>query len=112
MVSTPVKSLLDVVLQRIKPGIGLLLSVDGTIEPYNPARADKTYDFKELKDKIGCQYGEIVYLSKDVIMVLDEEGKLLEKEINLSATALYQERFSVNDCIAGDVVICHTKAIR
>ena len=112
MVSTPVKSLLDVVLQRIKPGIGLLLSVDGTIEPYNPARADKTYDFKELKDKIGCQIGEKVDLSEDVIMVIDEEGKLSEKEINISATALYQERFRVKDYIAGDVVICHTKAIR
>jgi len=103
---------LELVLKSIRPGHGVLIQVDGSITAYDTTRKDKTYDFKALKDTIGCQYGELVYLSKEVIMVLDEEGKLTNKEINLFATALYQERFWGNDFIAGDVVICHTTGIK
>ena len=103
---------LDLILKSIRPGHGILVRVDGTIEAYDTTSADKTYDFKAMKDTIGCQYGELVYLSNEVIMVLDEEGKLCDKEINLFATALYQERFWGNDFIAGDVVICHTTGIK
>ena len=103
---------LNLVLKSIRPGHGILIQVDGNIEAYDTTSADKTYDFKAMKDKIGCQYGELVYLSKEVIMVLDEEGKLTDKEINLFATALFQERFRINDAIMGDVVICHTTGIK
>lgn len=105
-------TLLELVFKSIRPGHGVLIQVDGSITAYDPTREDKTYDFKQLKDKIGCQYGELVYLSNEVIMVIDEEGKLTNKEINLFATALFQERFRIIDSIMGDVVICHTKAIR
>ena len=107
-----IETALDLVLKSIRPGHGLLICVDGSITAYDTTRADKTYDFKALKDTIGCQYGELVHLSNEVIMVLDEEGKLTDKEINLFATALYQERFRVNDAIMGDVVICHTTGIK
>ena len=107
-----IKTPLDLVLKSIRPGHGLLICVDGDITAYDSTRADKTYDFKAMKDKIGCQFGELVYLSNEVIMVLDEEGKLTDKEINLFATALYQEKFRVNDAIMGDVVICHTTGIK
>ena len=107
-----IKTPLDLVLKSIRPGHGLLICVDGDITAYDTTRADKTYDFKAMKDKIGCQFGELVYLSNEVVMVLDEEGELTDKEINLFATALYQEKFRVNDAIMGDVVICHTTGIK
>ena len=105
-------TLLELIFKSIRPGHGVLIQVDGSITAYDTTRADKTYDFKALKDTIGCQYGELVYLSNEVIMVLDEEGKLTDKEINLFATALFQERFRINDAIMGDVVICHTTGIK
>ena len=107
-----IKTPLDLVLKSIRPGHGLLICVDGDITAYDTINADKTYDFKAMKDKIGCQFGELVYLSNEVIMLLDEEGKLTNKEINLFATALFQERFRINDCIMGDVIICHTTGIK
>ena len=106
------KTILDDVLERIKPGVGMIFRTDGTIEPYNTTKADKTYDFKQLKDEIGCAYGELVYLSKEVIMVCDEEGLLVEKPVNIYATTLYQLRFGTSNPIVGDVVICHTTGIK
>ena len=82
----------------------------GGVDDLTPG--SKSYDFNAMKDTIGCQYGEIVYLSKQVIMVLDEEGKLTGKQINRYATALFQERFGHIDPIVGDVVICHSRSIK
>lgn len=107
-----VATILDEVLDRIKPGVGLIIRTDGLIEDYNPTNAGNTFDFPQLKKDIGCNYGEIVYLSKQVIMVCDEEGLLVGKPINPYATTLYQLKFRVNSLIVGDVVICHTKAIK
>lgn len=103
---------LDLVLKCIRRDHGLIIKVDGSIEAYDPTLKNNVYDFKKLKDDIGCQFGEIVKLSDEVIMVLDEEGKLTNKEINLFATALYQERFKIIDSIIGDVVVCHTRGIK
>ena len=111
MVATE-QTFLEFVLNSIRPDHGILIRVDGTINAYDLTPGSKSYDFNAMKDTIGCQYGEIVYLSKQVIMVLDEEGKLTGKQINRYATALFQERFGHIDPIVGDVVICHSRSIK
>ena len=104
--------LLDQMLSQVKKGVGFLIRTDGTITPYNTSTSDGSYNFRQLKDDIGASYGELVYLSKEVIMVCDEEGLLMEKPINVHATVLYREKFHVNSIIVGDVVICHTTGIK
>jgi len=43
---------------------------------------------------------------KVVTLVLDEEGKLKNKEINLKATSMYWSRFpGIGDIIVGDVIV-------
>lgn len=47
-------------------------------------------------------YVEVVYLPDGRQMLIDEEGKLKRKPVNVEATMLYGRR---NDVIVGDVVV-------
>ena len=70
----------------------------------------KDFSLKELKEIVGG-YIEILDLD-DAYMVVNEEGKLLNLPLNLSATRIYQHFTRVGDCIVGDVLICDKFQIR
>lgn len=70
----------------------------------------KDFSLKELKEIVGG-YIEIINLGDDY-MVVNEEGKLLDLPINLSATRLYRLFTRVGDYIVGDVLICDKFQIR
>lgn len=77
-----------------------------TVEPKNGT------DFKleELQAIVGG-YIQIAYLRDDEIMVMDDEGKLKEKDLNLQASLRYRRDVNPYDSIVGDVLICKTNQV-
>lgn len=78
-----------------------------TVEPKNGT------DFKleELQAIVGG-YIQIACLRDDEIMVMDDEGKLKEKDLNLQASLRYRRDVNPYDSIVGDVLICKTNQVK
>lgn len=78
-----------------------------TVEPKNGT------DFKleELQAIVGG-YIQIAYLRDDEIMVMDDEGKLKEKDLNLQASLRYRRDVNPYDSVVGDVLICKTNQVK
>lgn len=78
-----------------------------TVEPKNGT------DFKleELQAIVGG-YIQIAYLRDDEIMVMDDEGKLKEKDLNLQASLRYRRDVNPYDSVVGDVLICKTEQVK
>ena len=55
-----------------------------------------------LKEIIGCEYVETCPVTSDIIMIIDEEGKIAGKDVNYIASVLYP---GFNDLIVGDVIL-------
>lgn len=62
-------------------------------------------ELETLQNAVGG-YIEIVNLPNDMILVVDEEGAIKNKEINLKASFLYGDR------IFGDVVFCKNDEVK
>lgn len=83
-----------------------LVKENGDKVEISPANGNM-FELEEVQKLVGG-YIEIIHLGKGDVMIIDEEGKLKDKQINSVATivahmcqAIYQ-----CDCIVGDVVIC------
>ena len=78
-----------------------------TVEPKNGT------DFKleELQAIVGG-YIQVAYLRDDEIMVMDDEGKLKEKDLNLQASLRYRRDVNPYDSVVGDVLICKTNQVK
>ena len=71
---------------------------------------DRDFKLKELREMIGCDYIQIVETNDKRLMIVDEDGKLRNKEFNERATKLYKHGDS--DIIVGDVVVINKDEIR
>ena len=71
---------------------------------------DCNLTLEECQEIVGG-YVQLVYLSNDDIMVIDEEGKLKNKPVNPQATiqATRDKAIFNNDWIAGDAIIMPRK---
>lgn len=69
------------------------------------------FSWEELNNIVGG-YIEVAYLSKELIMVLNEEGKINNLPTNELATMLYQNSISIHDYICGDVLVCDKKQVK
>ena len=58
-----------------------------------------------LQNEVGG-YIEPIYLPNDYIMIIDEEGKIKEKDVNYLATDILKYAFDTPDFIVGDCFIC------
>lgn len=68
-------------------------------------RNGKDFSLDELQAFVHG-YIELVYLGNDMVMVVNEEGKLLGLPRNTKATQMYPL-----DIIVGDVLVCHSNQI-
>lgn len=68
------------------------------------------YTLEELKEIVGG-YIEIIHLTENKIMVVNEEGKLNNLPYNDNATLRFRF-FKTIDFIVGDTLVCHTNRIR
>lgn len=77
------------------------------VEPKN----GKDFKGKELNKIVGG-YFELVQISEDQFMVVNEEGKLNNLPFNEKATDLYQSKLGPYDYIVGDCLVCKTSQIK
>ena len=83
-----------------------IIKTDGTTVNYSP-KAGAYYELEELNQIVGGCI-QIISLHDGRIMVINDDGKLLELPYNWEATAIAQEQGAIfgNDFIVGDVLIC------
>ena len=67
------------------------------------------FKLHELNEFVGG-YIELVYLSDNRLMVVNEEGKLMGLPVNIKATREVVMS-GINDVIVGDVLICDDSQI-
>tara|TARA_B110000285_G_C15066608_1_gene585490 strand:+ start:145 stop:441 length:297 start_codon:yes stop_codon:yes gene_type:complete len=79
------------------------------VEPENKTN----FNLKELYKLIDCDTIEVVYLSNGDLMIIDENGKLLEKRYNDYATNILRTNNPENrDFIVGDALICSSSELK
>lgn len=89
--------------------MAIVIKTDGTKDALQP-KDNKVFTLEELKSVVGV-YIEIVQLTEDYLMVINEEGKLLDLPINVVATRVYRASRNTDDFIVGNVLICSNKEI-
>ena len=83
-----------------------LLRTDGTHENITPKNKE-TFEFiGEAYDLIGARMIQICETHDGRLLLVDEEGKLTGKRVNVAATALYV--YGADDPIVGDAIVCDT----
>ena len=83
----------------------------------SPAKPENGTDYQldELRRLIGCDFVEIVYVpNTDLILVIDEEGKLNGSLINVGASyvAHAYKAISDDDLIHGNAILCNTNLVK
>lgn len=68
------------------------------------------FSLEELQGYVGG-YIELIRLNK-VLLVVDEEGKLKGKPVNMRATALYRRYVKTSDYIVGDALLVPAELIQ
>lgn len=86
-----------------------IYKADGSIIDVKPNNGTD-FSLEELQEIVGG-YIEIVGLMGNEIMVINEEGKLIDLPFNENATQMYQEVDGFYDYIAGDVLVCDSNMV-
>ena len=89
-------------------GQSFILKTTGEINYIEPENGFH-FTLEELKEAIGGGYIEVVYLTPDLRMIVDEDGKRKKMPLNVGASRLYK---GSHDCIVGDALVCHRSQIR
>jgi hypothetical protein len=82
-----------------------LLRSDGSTEVLQPSNG-VNWSLPELQILVGG-YIEVVHTTDGKFLIVDDEGKLKLKPLNVAATRLYQH--GRRDVIAGDAVLIETR---
>jgi hypothetical protein len=79
-----------------------------TVEPKN----GNDFDLEELREFMAGGYIDVVHLSSEYLMVVDDEGFRKELPLNTVATAVYLTfRTGSNNQIVGPALVCKRKEI-
>lgn len=87
----------------LNPDLCYFISVSGEareICPLDPAG----FKLRELYGLLSCSVVEMIMLDRRRVMIMDEEGKLNRRPINMEATKLACTL--PYDVIVGDVIVC------
>lgn len=87
--------------------MAILIRAEGKPSKVEPKKG-KSFTLKELQTFVGG-YIEILGLDDDFVFVVDEEGKLKEKPVNIGATWLTGGMLGP---IVGDVLFCHRNEVK
>lgn len=77
-----------------------------TTRAVSPEDASKGYTLEELCRLLGCEMIEIISAPHGMILVVDEEGLLNRKPLNVAASGL------AGQPIVGDVLYCAAHHVR
>lgn len=61
---------------------------------------------------VSYHYIEIIYLPDGKLMVINEEGKLIDAPINRKATEIFMDAFGEVDVVLGDVLVCDESEVK
>ena len=86
--------------------MAILITMSGDRVKIKPA--EKFFTLEELQKLVGG-YIQVINLDGDKVMIMDEEGKLKHKEVNIDATERARGFIFANDCIVGDALITDSK---
>lgn len=89
--------------------------VKGTVYKSNGKIEDKSFSkknitLKKMQEVVGG-YIEFLYLKDNLVMVVNEEGKMVGLPFNPRATQLIKEN-NINDIIVGDVLVINKNLIQ
>ena len=87
-----------------------VLKVSGDVKRVEPANGTD-FSLEELKEFVDG-YIEIIQLPNNEIMVINENGKVVDLPFNELATNIYQELIYKGDYIAGDALICDKEQVK
>jgi hypothetical protein len=82
-----------------------LLRADGLTEALEPSNGVH-WNLAELQTLVGG-YIEVARTNDGKYLIIDEEGKLKRKPLNIAATRIYQ--YGRRDAIVGDAVLIDTR---
>ena len=92
----------------------LLYKTDYSVEEIQPANG-RYFKLEEMQKYVGGLI-EIIPLDgeglEDKLLVVNEEGKLINLPFNLFATVEWEKYYGQTDYVSGDAIICHPKFIR
>jgi hypothetical protein len=82
------------------------IKADGNVVEVSPKNAGECFTSEELKGFVGG-WIECIYVSPTQVMVINEEGKLLNLPYNAVATEAFRMAFQpTDDFIVGDALLC------
>lgn len=82
------------------------MKTNGNVIDVTPKNEGQVFTLEELKEYVGG-WIECIYLNRHQVMVINEEGKLLNLPYNAIATAAFQLAFQpTKDFIVGDALLC------
>lgn len=84
--------------------MGKLVKTNGEEQDIAPANGSD-FELKELYKLLDCSLIEVIRTPDNKLMIIDEEGKLNNKERNRKATKIMEGAIFVSDWIAGDALI-------
>ena len=86
-----------------------------TPQPVSP-RNGRSFKLAELYQLLDCQLVDVVRLTPELILIIDDEGKFRNPAyLNLLATYLWHQHVPAArgvDSIVGRVILCHDKQFK
>ena len=87
-----------------------IIYTDKEAEDYTPKNG-KTFELDEMQGIVGG-YIEIINLKEGRMMIVDEEGKLNNKEVNIPATNILRRDHYTADYIVGTAIVCGADMVK
>lgn len=85
-----------------------LIKTDGTKREFEPQNG-RNFQLRELYELLSCSQVQIIELSNNQLMIMDEEGLFKDPVImNKEATLLARDVLFDGDCIVGDALVCES----
>ncbi len=84
-----------------------LINGNGIIREVSPQNG-KDFKLQEVYKLLDINLVDVLYLKEDLLMLIDDEGKVNDSFINREATIIAWQfgAISENDCICGKALIC------
>lgn len=91
--------------------MAILFRTDLTMKEITPKNGSD-FSLKELYEILDCDSVEVVPLTEINSFVVDEEGKLKDKECNMYASKIYQKFLNTTDVLVGDCLMINNEEIK
>jgi len=90
--------------------MAVIIRATGEYEDIEGKGENNTLTYSQMVEAVGG-YIETVPTNDGKVMILDEEGKLKSKPLNIKATKMVEGVIMADDVIVGDVIVCENSEI-